>query len=74
MSTDVENRLESLNLFPAKKKGSAYQDIYLIISKKSKNGRQVKIDFNYGLKQMIVDKTFERILKKHGIYNEIFKK
>jgi polar amino acid transport system substrate-binding protein len=74
MSTDVRDRLESLSLFPGKNKESAFQDIYLVISRESKNGPQVIIDFNYGLKQIKDDGAFERILKKHGIYNEISKK
>ena len=74
MSADVRNRLEPLDLFPGKNKESACQDIYLVISRESKNGPQVIIDFNYGLKQIKDDGTFERILRKHGIYDEICKK
>ena len=67
MSPGVENSLEPLNLSPGEEKKSAYQDTYLIISKESKNGRQVIIDFNSGLKQIQNDGTVEQILKKRGL-------
>jgi polar amino acid transport system substrate-binding protein len=43
-------------------------ELYLIISKKSEVSGQLKRDFNYGLKKIKEDGTFDRIVKKYEKY------
>jgi polar amino acid transport system substrate-binding protein len=46
----------------------ATRDIHLIISKKVKNAQQKLADLNQGLKKIIADGTYDRIVSKYSIY------
>lgn len=71
-SIKERSQIELLDYYPGKKE--VRQELHLLISKESEDAEQIRIDFNYGLKQVLKDRTFDRILTKHGVYNEIRKK
>ncbi len=71
MSPDESNKLEFMDLYPDKK--GVRHEMRLLISKESVEAEQINIDFNHGLKQILEDGTVDRIFKKHGVKDEIFK-
>jgi len=68
---NIENKFESVELYPEDGKREARPAVRLFFSKKSENTEKLKIDFNYGLKTIKKDGTFNIILKKHGVKNVI---
>ncbi|MGE5344104.1 MAG: transporter substrate-binding domain-containing protein [Candidatus Omnitrophota bacterium] len=65
------DKKSKMQIIDYKSKRELRQIIRLIISKKNMRAKELIDAFNEGLKQISMDGTFDRILKKHGIDNEI---
>ncbi len=65
------DELEFMDIYPDRE---TRKNMYLMISKEYETFGQIKRDFNYGLKQISDDGTLAKILKDHGVANEIFRK
>jgi ABC-type amino acid transport substrate-binding protein len=72
MSPVHKNKLESMYFYPDKKE--VRHELRLLISKECVEAEQIKIDFNHGLKKLLEEGTVEKILNKHGVYNDWQKK
>ncbi|MCG7499439.1 transporter substrate-binding domain-containing protein [Vibrio sp. Of7-15] len=58
---------QEINSLTPLKMNDDIRAIYLLISKKAENSKQLVQDFNQGLERIINDGTFDAIIKKHNI-------
>lgn len=64
-----KNLIQGFPVYPNNK--VITQNLFLIFSKQIPHAEQLRADFNRGLKEILDDGTFFKILKRHGVSNEI---